>query len=210
MPGRVFTLGTLFYALLAGAGAQLLAVQARRARLAPRGRSRRAARCGAPAAVGVVLVVGIVGEGAGHMAHPVVPQPARAEIGLPGPLLDLPTDGPADRVWQYFSTNGFYKIPIGNSTFDIPAVDDLRGGMHGFPDQASVEKLRYYGIRTVVLHLTMPKLPGHRTASRIAEPPDTAAAAAKPIAGPRRHAPAGRLARDLRDRPRAGGAARTD
>ena len=96
------------------------------------------------------------------MAHPVVPQPQKAEIGLPGPLLDLPTDGPADRVWQYYSTNGFYKIPIGNSTFDIPAVDDLRGGIHRFPDKASVEKLRYYGIRTVVLHLTMPKLPGHR------------------------------------------------
>ena len=100
---------------------------------------------------------GSLGEGAGHLAHPVVPQPARAEIGLPGPLLDLPTDGAADRVWQYFSTDGFYKIPIGNSTFDIPAVDDLRGGMNGFPDKASVEKLRYYGIQTVVLHLTMPK-----------------------------------------------------
>ena len=55
-------------------------------------------------------------------------------------------------MWQYFSTDGFYKIPIGNSTFDIPAVDDLRGGMNGFPDRASVEKLRYYGISTVVLH----------------------------------------------------------
>src|SRR5208283_45251 len=83
---------------------------------------------------------------------PVVPQPARAEVGLPGPLLDLPTDGAADRIWQYFSTDGFYEIPIGNSTFDMPAVDDLRGGMSGFPDRASVEKLRYYGIRTVVLH----------------------------------------------------------
>ena len=50
-------------------------------------------------------------------------------------------------MWQYFSTDGFYKIPIGNSTFDIPAVDDLRGGMNGFPDKASIEKLRYYGIR---------------------------------------------------------------
>jgi hypothetical protein len=127
-------------------------------------------------------VVGLVGEGAGHLAHPVVPQPARAEVGLPGPLLDLPTDGAADRLWQYFSTDGFYEIPIGNSTFDIPAVDDLRGGMSGFPDRASVEKLRYYGIRTVVLHLKMPTLPGiHGYA--LAEPPDAAAAAARPIAG---------------------------
>jgi hypothetical protein len=111
-----------------------------------------------------------------------VPQPAKAEIGLPGPVLDLPTDGAADRIWQYFSTDGFYKIPVGNSTFDIPAVDDLRGGMQGFPDKASVEKLRYYGIRTAVLHLKMPKLPGI-VSFELAEPPDVAAAAAKPVAG---------------------------
>jgi hypothetical protein len=183
VPGRVFTLATLFLALLAGAGAQLLA-----------GRlggwvKRHAGSWGArrslstlTAVVGVVVVIGIVGEGAGHMAHPVVPQPKPAEVGLPGPLLDMPTDGPADRVWQYYSTNGFYKIPIGNSTFDIPAVDDLRGGIHRFPDKASVEKLRYYGIRTVVLHLTMPKLPGIVGYAH-AEPPNSAEAAAKPVAG---------------------------
>ena len=175
VPGRVFTLGTLFYALLAGAGAQLLI-----RRIAPWG--QRHSLQSLPALLGVSLLIGILGEGAGHLAHPVAPQPARAEVGLPGPLLDLPTDGPADRVWQYFSTNGFYKIPIGNSTFDIPSVDDLRGGMSGFPDRASIEKLRYYDIRTVVLHLKMPKLPGiHGYAT--AEPPDVAAAAAKPVAG---------------------------
>ena len=97
-------------------------------------------------------------------------------VGLRGPLLDLPTDGPADRVWQYYSTDGFYDIPIGNSTFDIPQVDDLRGGISGFPDKASIEKLRYYDIKTVVLHLRMPKLPGiHGYA--LAEPPDVPAAA---------------------------------
>ena len=49
-------------------------------------------------------------EGARNLPEHVVPQPARAEIGLPGPLLDLPTDSPADRLWQYFSTDGFYEI----------------------------------------------------------------------------------------------------
>jgi hypothetical protein len=176
VPGRVFTLATLFYALLGGAGAQLLARWVgSRARL----RSMKAA----PAVVGVVLLIGLLGEGHGHLAHPVVPQPASAEVGLPGPRLDLPTNGTLDRVWQYFSTDGFYDIPIGNSTFDIPAVDDLRGGMSGFPDKASVEKLRYYGIRTVVLHLkTPPELPPNHGLD-FPEPVDTAAAAAKPIAG---------------------------
>jgi hypothetical protein len=85
-------------------------------------------------------------------------------------------------VWQYYSTNGFYDIPVGNSTFDMPAVDDLRGGMSGFPDQASIEKLRYYKIKTVVLHLVMPKLPGI-VGYALAEPPDVNAAAARPVAG---------------------------
>jgi len=175
VPGRIFTLATLFYALLVGAGAHALVG------LAGRWGERRSLR-GLPALLGVALVIGIVGEGAGHLAHPVVPQPAPAEVGLRGPLMDLPTDGAADRLWQYFSTNGFYKIPQGNSTFDFPAVDDLRGGMSGFPDRASIEKLRFYGIRTVVLHLHMPRLPGI-VGYAVAEPPDLAKAAAKPVAG---------------------------
>ncbi len=182
VPGRVFTLATLFLALLAGAGAQMLAgwIGGFASRHGGSWTARRPLALSAT--VGVVIVIGLVGEGAGHLAHPVVPQPQAAEVGLPGPRLDMPTDGPADRIWQYFSTDGFYKIPIGNSTFDIPAIDDLRGGIHRFPDKGSVEKLRYYGIRTVVLHLTMPTLPGIHSFAH-AEPPDSAAAAAKPIAG---------------------------
>lgn len=178
VPGRVFTLGTLFIALLAAAGGWRIAELARAWGKGLRARGATALT----ATVGALLVVGVVGEGAGHMAHPVVPQPARAEIGLKGPLLDLPTDGAADRLWQYFSANGFYKIPLGNSTFDIPATDDLRGGMSGFPDRASIAKLRYYGVKTVVLHLSMPTLPGIKLPA-IPEPPDTQAAAARPVAG---------------------------
>ena len=122
-------------------------------------------------------------------------------------MLDLPTDGAADRLWQYFSTDGFYKIPVGNSTFDIPAVDDLRGGMNGFPDRASVEKLRYYGIKTVVLH-TGDAGAAARTRRRCPRAPDPAAAAAKPIAGLGITRRQRGLACDLRDRPRAEGAAR--
>jgi hypothetical protein len=213
VPGRVFTLATLFYALLAAAGAEQLVRMARAwtAEHGPRVRGGAKAgrtshrrdgskagrtshrrdgskagrtpslRAAVPAALGVVLVVGLVGEGAGHMAHPVVPQPARAEIGLPGPILGLPADGAADRIWQYFSTNGFPKIANGNSTFDLPSQDDLRGGMAGFPDRASVEKLRWYGIRTVVLHLKRPPLPPLHYSSP--EPADPVAAAAKPVAG---------------------------
>ncbi len=188
VPGRIFTLATLFYALLAGAGLQALVglmpawLARTRAWAAQRSLTSRSLTA-APAVIGVVALVGILGEGAGHLGHPVVPEPVKAEVGLPGPLLDLPTDGALDRIWQYFSTDGFYKVPIGNSTFNMPEVDDLRGGMNGFPDRASIEKLRYYGIRTVVLHTVLPKgLPPEHGAV-IAEPPDPAAAAKKPIAG---------------------------
>jgi hypothetical protein len=219
VPGRIFTLATLFYALLAGAGAQLLAQgvgawnERRRASgaAAPAERDgggpasvepdggapgrpgggapavRRGALAlpalGLPALVGAVLLIGILGEGAGHLGHPLVPQPAKGEIGLPGPLIDLPTDGALDRIWQYFSTDGFPKIANGESTFDIPAEDDLRGGMSGFPDKASVEKLRYYGIKTVVLHTVLPKGLPPEQGWVFPEPDDPAANARKPIAG---------------------------
>ena len=55
--------------------------------------------------------------------------------------------------------------------------------MYGFPDKASVEKLRFYGIRTVVLHTALPKGLPHEQGWVVPEPPDPAAAAAKPIAG---------------------------
>jgi hypothetical protein len=55
--------------------------------------------------------------------------------------------------------------------------------MNGFPDMASVEKLRYYKIKTVVLHTVLPKDLPPEHGYTFAEPPDPAAAANKPIAG---------------------------
>jgi hypothetical protein len=192
VPGRIFTLATLFYALLAGAGAQLLVqrVVAWSKRRKPSDGApalRRPAvalpALGVPVLVGAVLLIGILGEGAGHLGHPLVPQPAKAEVGLPGPIIDLPTDGALDRIWQYFSSDGFPKIANGESTFDIPAEDDLRGGMSGFPDKASVEKLRYYGIKTVVLHTVLPKGLPPEQGWVFPEPDHPAVNARKPIAG---------------------------
>src|SRR5271168_1729254 len=84
VPGRIFTLATLFYALLAGAGLQVLL-----RRIGPWAKRHQLSTL--PALLGAVLLIAVLGEGAGHLGHPVVPQPARAEIGLPGPILDLPT-----------------------------------------------------------------------------------------------------------------------
>ncbi len=198
VPGRIFTLATLFYALLAGAGAQVL-VGRLRAWDARHRLSTALPAAGLPALAGAALA-----DRDPRRRRRAPRPPGRAAAGArlrsacPGRCWTCPPTGPLDRVWQYFSTDGFYKIPIGNSTFDMPAVDDLRGGMNGFPDRASVEKLRYYGIRTVVLHTVLPKgLPG-RTRLRVV------ARAARPGGGrrqadrrPRHHPPAGRLDRDL-------------
>jgi hypothetical protein len=190
VPGRVFTLATLAYALLAGAGAQWLVELLRRrrelrldAQRTDAGPAPPGGRSGLlPALAGGALLLCLLGEGAGRLAHPAVPRPAAAEHSLRGPLLDLPTDEARDRIWQYFSTNGFPDLANGTSTFRIPSEDDLRGGMQGFPDRASVEKLRWYGIRTVVLHLQALPLPPTPSWERPA-PQDPRAAAAKPIAG---------------------------
>lgn len=190
VPGRVFTLATLAYALLAGAGAQWFIELLRRrvelrldARPAGDSSAPRPGRSGLlPALAGGAVLLCLFGEGAGRLAHPAVPRPAATEHSLEGPLLDLPTDEARDRIWQYFSTNGFPDLANGTSTFRIPAEDDLRGGMQGFPDRASVEKLRWYGIHTVVLHLQALPLPPTPSWERPA-PQDPRAAAAKPIAG---------------------------
>jgi hypothetical protein len=179
VPGRIFTLATLFYALLAGAGAHSLTERVR----VWRGTRPAGGLLTAPALLGVLLTVCLLGEGAGSLKHPVVPQPAKAEIGLPGPVLDLPTDGALDRVWQYFSTNGFYAIPNGTSTFNLPALNHLRGSMAGFPDGASVRELRRYHVKTVVLHTAPPRgLPPEHGLVK-PQPSDPALAAVKPIAG---------------------------
>ena len=204
VPGRVFTLATLFYALLAGAGAQwLTGAGTARGAMRHSGCAATACRCSA-----CVLLIGPAGRRRGPSRPP-----GRAAAGAGG---DRPararcwTCRPTARRTACGSTSrpmASTKIPIGNSTFDIPQVDDLRGGMSGFPDRASVEKLRYYGIRTVVLHLTMPTLPGiarlrdRRAAGR-------AGGRGQAGRGPGRHAPPGGHAGDLRNRPGAGGAAR--
>jgi hypothetical protein len=54
--------------------------------------------------------------------------------------------------------------------------------MASFPDRASAEKLRFLGIRTVVVHLKLPKLPGI-AGYALPEPRDPAAAVRKPVTG---------------------------
>jgi hypothetical protein len=179
-PGRIIMVTSLALALLAGAGTQWLVGAAGRSRWAQGSRRWGAA---VPGVLGALLLFIVVFEGAGNLPHPRVPPVPRAEFQAPtGRVqLDLPSDPASDRVYQYWSTDGFRPIADGNSTFDIPSQDDLRGAMHDFPDAASVQKLRSLGILTVVLHTDLPPLPALHFA--IPEPPDPAQAARKSVAG---------------------------
>ena len=167
-PGRLITTASLALALLTGAGAHWLI-----------GRLPAASR--AAPALGIALALAVVVEGSARMATPVVPPLPAGSTHLRGPLLELPTDPANDRLYQLWSTADWATIANGNSTFDIPAQDDLRGAMQDFPDRPGIRKLRRLGIQTVVLHTRLPTLPPLRYA--IPEPPDPRAAARRPIAG---------------------------
>lgn len=175
-PGRLITTASLMLALLAAAGAQHLLARLRKRLTAGR---RPGAR--PELALAALLVAGVTFEGSARMAHPVVPRLPAGQAGLSGPQLELPTDPANDRLYQYWSTADWAPIANGNSTFDIPAQDDLRGAMQNFPDRAGVAKLQRLGIRTVVLHTRAAPLPPLHYA--IPEPPDPARAAERPIAG---------------------------
>ncbi len=203
-PGRIITMASLALALLAGAGAhrllggagahRLLAGTAWR-RISPRvGASGpdadaresaqgipRPARRIPTAVLGAVLVALVVFEGAGHQPHPHVPAAPAGLAALPGPRLDLPTDSSHDRLYVFWSVNGFPTIANGVSTFDIPAMDLLRGALQNFPDRPGVEKLRRVGIRTIVLHTDAIALPMLHYS--VPEPPDPVQASERPITG---------------------------
>ncbi|HEX2015996.1 MAG TPA: hypothetical protein VGN69_04815 [Solirubrobacteraceae bacterium] len=182
-PGRIITLASLGLALLAAAGGQRLALLASRWRHAATG-------------VALALAALVLLEGSEHMAHHRVPMLPRAEVGLPQPILHLPIDPASDRLYQYWSTEGFPFILNGNSTFDIPSLDNLRGSMHNFPEPLGIDKLRRLGVRTIVLHTDLDSfgLPDAKCRGlasyrpeigcfSIPEPPNAAQAAVRPIAG---------------------------
>ena len=178
VPGRVYTMTALGFALLAGAGAhRLLGATGRRV-----GAATPRARAVVPA-ITVLLFAAIVFEGAGKEYHPVVPKTPPSTASLPQPQLYLPSITSSDRLYQFWSVNGYPEIAQGVSTFDIHSIDDLRGGMQNFPDAPGVRKLQRLGIRTVVLDPQVLRFPLPPDKGAIFEPPNPAAAAVKSIKG---------------------------
>jgi hypothetical protein len=137
-PGRINNLTSLGLALLAGAGLCVI-LRALRSRVG-----------GLSTAVGLALVVVILVEGLGPLAHPRVPIPPAVMRVAASPQFHLPPDD--DLLYSYWSTAGFPKIVNGAGGFDPDAYDRLRKDVTGFPDARSVETLRKLGVKTVLVH----------------------------------------------------------
>ena len=140
-PGRLLTLTTLALALLAAAGAQRL-----------QGRWRWAP---------LLLTLLVLLEGSafsldgGRLSgppHPTVPPPPAGLAAATPPLLELPIEADDNRRYLLWSTDGFPRMVNGRSSTNPPAFLALRTTIAGFPDAASVARLRALGVRTVVLH----------------------------------------------------------
>lgn len=136
-PGRLNTLTSLIFALLAAAGAAWLL-------------DRFTRRSGL--AIGGVLVALICFEFVGDVLPDAPPEPAGAQAAIAQPQLHLPITIAANRRYVYWSTNGFPKIVNGRASIDPASFTKLTGEVSGFPDKRSVAALKALGVRSVVLH----------------------------------------------------------
>jgi hypothetical protein len=98
------------------------------------------------------LVVVILIEGLGPLAHPRVPPPPAAVRLEAAPQLHLPAGFRNDLRYSYFTTAGFPPTVNGAGGFDPDGYGALRREIAGFPDSRSVAALRTLGVRTVLLH----------------------------------------------------------
>jgi hypothetical protein len=142
-PSRLNTLTSLGLALLAAGGATWLGARVRRPRLR--------------AALGTVLVLAVLAEGAGFSskggpAHPSVPPEPAGQRGLAAPQLHLPMSREGNRRFVLWSTAGFPRIVNGRASFQPALTTAIATDVANFPDAPSVARLRELGVRTVVLH----------------------------------------------------------
>jgi hypothetical protein len=140
-PGRINTLTSLGLALLAGAGVCVVT------HLLEERRGSRFAHVAAGALVVVILL-----EGLGPLAHPRVPTPPGPVRLEAAPQLHLPAGFRNDLQYSYYSTAGFPPTVNGAGGFDPAGYGALRNEIAGFPDLRSVAALRTLGVRTVLLY----------------------------------------------------------
>ncbi|MBX6751415.1 MAG: hypothetical protein IRY85_17420 [Micromonosporaceae bacterium] len=150
-PGRLVVWTTILLAVLAAG-----AVTALGARLSRFSRTVAGRRLDLGRLVGVLAAVLVVVEGLSVMPHLGVPEPPaaltaeHAEVVRP-PLLVLPSDPTLDPLVMLWTTDGFPPVVNGLSGFTPATQAEIRSQTERFPDRASVDLLRRYGVRTVVV-----------------------------------------------------------
>jgi hypothetical protein len=182
-PGRLVAFSSLALAMLAAAGSES-ALRWARPRI-PRSRSAPAADRApgrasvATAALAAMIVLAVVVEGRGlpfdpfdDQKQPRVPYPSVSTAGVPAPQLHLPAERAEDnRRYLLWSTEGYPRIVNGTASTNPLTIVDLIEEMRGFPDAATVARLRRLGVRSVIIHT-----------DRVAGTPQAGADAA-PLAG---------------------------
>jgi hypothetical protein len=149
-PGRLVTFSSLALALLAAAGAE--------SALRALGRRGLGARPLAAAAALLVLLIAVEGRGLpfdplDDQDQPAAPYPPASTAAVAAPQLHLPAERAEDnRRYLLWSTDGFPEIVNGRASTNPDRIEDLIEEMAGFPDAPTVERLREFGVRTVVLH----------------------------------------------------------
>lgn len=144
-PGRLMTITTLFLALLAAQGFQQMLDGIERF---SRRRSALASRLVGWAAIALVVV-----EGYGPIRLPAVPDVPASQWSAKGPIAHFPMDEGNDRLYMYWSTDGFPRIINGVVAFRPQHQLEATAMVNAFPDRSSVEYLEKLGIRTVIVHL---------------------------------------------------------
>ena len=143
-PGRLILWPTLLLAILA---AGLITRLRRRAVVMARPQyARTVSRVAAVPLLILVLLEGMPKPD--HAEVPAVP-PALAEASAP--LMVLPSDEISDLTVALWSTDGFPAMVNGGASITTPDHAAIRDLMRTFPDQASRDRLRAIGVRSVVV-----------------------------------------------------------
>ncbi|WP_308167505.1 hypothetical protein [Catellatospora tritici] len=146
-PGRLVIWTTLLLALLAAGAVTAFVEQAKTI-----AQERVPARPHPMLRLATFLPLALVlFEGLNVTEHPVVPLQPAAMASAQGPLLVLPSDALMDMKVMVWSTDRFEPIVNGNSGFTPQSLSEIRELTKNFPDQASVDRLRQIGVKTVVV-----------------------------------------------------------
>jgi hypothetical protein len=146
-PGRLMFLISLALAVLAAGGLEFLLH-----RIQSKGHRQLTARGWiANWGLAAILLGAVMLEGRGQVPHVEVPAAPAGQAGAPSPQVHLPIGVPDPR-YQFWSVEGFPKMPNGWATFYPSWIPKFQQDLVDFPSEKSIRALRDLGIRVVIFH----------------------------------------------------------